>query len=431
MKKIIQLKLKILSKLIIAKYKPEIIGVTGSVGKTSTKEAIYTVLKNKYNVRRNIKNFNNEIGLPLTIIGKDSPAKSIFGWALVFLYATKLILLKDKNYPKILVLEMGVDRPGDMEYLTSIVKPDIGVVTLVGTVHVEYFDSLSKLREEKAKLIKSVKKHGFSIINYDNEGTKKMINESKSKVLTFGLNEKADVRAQEIIYSYEKGDEKDAVRGISFKLGHKGSFAPILLPGVLGHGVVYAALAGAAVGISKGMNLIEIADALREIRSPKGRTNLLGGIKRTMIIDDTYNSEPESALASLEIVEKIGLQEGARKFAVLGDMLELGKLSVESHRQVGEKVVSAGINKLVTVGERSRDIDRGAEDAGMKKDDIFHFADSEQAGLFVQDRIKMGDLILVKGSQGVRMEKIVKEIMADPLHAKDLLVRQTDDWEKA
>ncbi|MDP2830494.1 MAG: Mur ligase family protein, partial [bacterium] len=122
MKKIIQFKLKILAKMILARYKPDVIGITGSVGKTSAKEAVYAVLASKFNARRNIKNYNNEIGLPLTVIGADSPGKSVFGWLAVFLKALKLILIRDANYPRILILEMGVDRPGDMDYLNSIVK---------------------------------------------------------------------------------------------------------------------------------------------------------------------------------------------------------------------------------------------------------------------------------------------------------------------
>ena len=122
MQKIIELKLKILAKMIICKYRPKIIGITGSVGKTSVREAIYTVLKKKYNVRRSIKNYNNELGVPLTIINAEAPGKNIFGWLAVFFKALKLIIFKEKNYPEILVLEMGVDKPGDMDYLNSIVE---------------------------------------------------------------------------------------------------------------------------------------------------------------------------------------------------------------------------------------------------------------------------------------------------------------------
>ncbi|MFH1822992.1 MAG: Mur ligase family protein, partial [Patescibacteria group bacterium] len=182
MKRLLQFKLKILAKLILAKYKPDIIGVTGSVGKTSTKEAIYTVLNTKFKVRKNIKNYNNEIGLPLTIIGIDSPGKSIFGWIVVFWRAFFLLIFKDKNYPKILILEMGVDRPGDMKYLISIAKPKIGVVSLIGPVHLEFFNSLDNIQKEKGIMIKNITKDGWAIINYDEEKTREMVNLSKAKV---------------------------------------------------------------------------------------------------------------------------------------------------------------------------------------------------------------------------------------------------------
>ncbi|MCK5320367.1 UDP-N-acetylmuramoyl-tripeptide--D-alanyl-D-alanine ligase [Candidatus Parcubacteria bacterium] len=425
MKKIIQLKLKILAKIILLKYKPKIIGITGSVGKTSAKEAIYAVLKDKFNSRRSVKNYNNEIGLPLTVIGADSPKKSLIGWMLVFLKASKLIFFKDKNYPKILILEMGIDRPRDMDYLLNIAKPDIGILTFVGSVHLEYFASKEKLRQEKAKLIKNIKKLGYAVINYDNEGSRKSINESRSKVITYGLDEKSNLQACEIRFSFEEAD-KSYLQGINFKIIYNGAATPVLLPNVLGVNAIYAALAGAATGIALGMNMVEISQSLRNFVSPKGRMNIIKGIKNTTIIDDTYNSEPQSAIAALGILKRI--PDKNRKIAVLGDMLELGKYSEEGHREVGKYLFKMGVDKLILVGERSRDIGRGAMNAGMLKDNIFHFSKSDDAKMFVQDRLREGDLVLIKGSQGTRMEKIVKEIMAEPLRAEELLVRQEGEW---
>lgn len=426
MKKLIQLKLKIAAKIILAKYKPKVIGITGSIGKTSAKEAVYAVLKDKFNVKRSVKNYNNEIGLPLTVIGVDSPGRSLIGWILVFLKASKLIFFKDKNYPKVLILEMGVDHPGDMDYLLKIVKPDIGIITFVGSVHLEYFASKEKLRQEKAKLIKNIKKFGYAIINYDNEDSRKSINESRAKVITYGLYEKANLRAREIRFSFEKISE-NFLQGINFKIIYDGAATPVLLPNVLGVNAVYAALAGVSAGIALGMNMVEISQSLRNFVSPKGRTSIIKGIKNTIIIDDTYNSEPQSAIAALEILKRIPAKN--RKIAVLGDMLELGKYSEKGHREVGKYLFKARIDKLILVGERSRDIGRGAVAAGMLKDNIFHFPKSDDAKIFVQDRLREGDLILIKGSQGVRMEKIVKEIMAEPLRAEELLVRQGNEWQ--
>jgi len=164
------------------------------------------------------------------------------------------------------------------------------------------------------------------------------------------------------------------------------------------------------------------------MHSPKGRMNLIDGIKNTLIIDDTYNSSPQSAIAALGVLHEIKVRDGSRKFAVLGDMYELGNYTEQGHSDVGKYAHKIGVDKLITVGEIARDIGRGAEEAGMKRDNIFNFRDAETAGRFLQNRIKENDLILIKGSQGVRTEKIVLEIMADPLKAKELLVRQGKEW---
>jgi len=431
MRKLIQLKLKILSKLILKKYKPKIIGITGSVGKTSAKEAVYTVLKTKFNVRRNTKNYNNEIGLPLTIIGSDSPGKSIFGWLGVFFKAGGLILRRDKNYPKILVLEMGVDRPGDMKYLMGIAKGDIGIVTLISHSHEEFFEDVKEIQKEKGLLVENLKPGGWAILNFDDELTRELAGKSKVKVLSYGFKEGAMLRAQELVFSFEKTKEVDNLLGLSFKLTYNGSFIPVLLPQVIGYNSIYAALVAAAVGLTMEMNLVEISKAMREFDSPNGRMNLIDGIKHTLIIDDTYNSSPISVMSALDIVSKIPIAKGARRFAVLGDMLELGKYSEEGHREVGRYAAKARVDKLITVGERARDIARSAEEAGMARDNIFEYTDVAEAGRFIQQRIEQGDLILVKGSQGMRLEKIVKEIMAEPLRAKELLVRQEEEWERS
>jgi UDP-N-acetylmuramoyl-tripeptide--D-alanyl-D-alanine ligase len=419
MKKLIQLKLKILSKAILSKYKPDIIGITGSVGKTGAKEAVYTVLSSKFNVRKSIKNYNNEIGVPLTVIGSEAKGKSIFGWIGVFLKALKLILFRDKNYPKILILEMGVDKPGDMKYLLGIVKPKVGVITKIGESHLEFFNSIDEIQKEKELLVKQLTESGIAILNCDDLRVKTISN-IKAKVITYGFRDECDINAREI-------DAKN-LKEVNFKLAYKGSTILTHLPNVIGRTAIETVLAGIAVGIAFNMNLTDIGKALKKYKPPKGRMNLIAGVKNTYIIDDTYNSSPQSSLAALDAIDKIKLTNNARKFAVLGDMLELGSYTEVGHRLAGRKAAEAGINKLIVVGEKARDIASGAEEAGMKKDDIFHFPNSDDARIFVQERIEEGDLILVKGSQGIRMEKIVVEIMAEPLRAGELLVRQGSEW---
>jgi len=428
MRKILEGKLKLLARLILRRYRPTIIGVTGSLGKTSAKEAVHQVLAGRLQVRMSQKNYNNEIGLPLTIIGATSAGRSLGGWLGVFLRALRLILVKDKDYPRVLILEMGVDRPGDMAYLTAIAPPLVGIVTSVSYSHLEYFGTMAKIKEEKQVLIENLDTKGLAILNYDNEGSRSMAAASRARVITYGLREGADLMAQDIVYNFTKGTYELA--GLNFKMNYRGAVVPVFMDHVMSETVLYAALAAAAVGIYFEMNLVDIAKALRNFYLPKGRMNVLAGIKHSFIIDDTYNSSPEAALAAVDILGRIKTDETATKYAVLGDMLEIGSYTEEGHRRLGEAVVKSGIRHLIAVGERARDIIRGATEAGLSDDFIFHFDHAAEAGSFLQNRLKAGDVILVKGSQGMRMEKIVKEIMAEPERAAELLVRQGEEWEE-
>ena len=423
MKPLIQKILKILAKLILKKYRPEVIGITGSAGKTGAREAIYAVLNAKFKVRRSLKNYNNEIGLPLTVIGAAAPAKSIFGWVKIFFLAGKLLLKQDKNYPKILILEMAADKPGDLNYLTDMVQPQVAVITSIGEAHLENFGSLEKIKQEKSVLIKVIGRQDWAVLNVDDRQIKSLVKETKAKILSYAINNEAEVRGQEIRLIFTA----DAL-GINFKLASRNTLVPVFLPMVISKAGVYAALAGAAVGIIKGLNLVEISQALKNYSPPSGRMRLISGIKNTYIIDDTYNASPAASILAIETLAGITKNGRENKYAVLGDMLELGKLSQVKHEEVGRAIVKNKIDKLIVVGERSRDIARGAINAGMAEDDIFHFDAIAEAGKFIQERIKSGDIILVKGSQGARMEKVVEEIMAQPLSAGELLVRQGKEW---
>lgn len=428
MKKFLQLILKILARRIIKKYKPRIIGITGSIGKTSAKEAIFWVLKTRLAVRTSYKNYNNEIGLPLTIIGRESPGRSLWGWVNLFLRALSLCLFKDANYPRILVLEMGIDRPGDMDYLTSIARPDIGLVTSVSYSHLEYFGSVVNIKKEKQVLIEKLDPRGTAIVNFDNEYSRDMAAISTAKVLTYGLKPGANLQAQDVVYNFTK--EGYDLSGASFKLNYNGSIVPVTMKNAMSETAIYSALAAAAVALQFEFNLVDIARALSDFTLPKGRMNLLAGIKHSFIIDDTYNSSPEACLSALEILSKVRTDETADKYAVLGDMLEIGAYTEEGHRLVGKKAASSGIKYLIAVGERARDFIRGAKEAEFEDDFIFYFDRPEEAGKFLQNRIKAGDVLLVKGSQGARMEKVVKELMAEPERAAELIVRQGKAWEK-
>ncbi|HLD81831.1 MAG TPA: Mur ligase family protein [Patescibacteria group bacterium] len=431
MKSFIQWMLRYWTRKILKKYKPKVIAVTGSVGKTSTKEAIYTVLSSKFRVQRNIKNYNNEIGLPMTVIGRESPGRSVLGWISVLWHAMMLVLFREKNYPEMLVVEMGADKKGDIKYLVDIALPDVAVITSISESHYEFFGSVEEIYREKTDIIRYLGKDAYAILNVDDENTARSAKETEATVVSFGAESDAEVSALEMIVSGQGMGEKSEVndiRGVSFKIQSNGSTIPVLLPKVLGKQHVSSALAAAAVGLIYKMNLIEISEALKRYDPPNGRMNLIEGIKHTLIIDDTYNSSPVSVRNALDVTSGIALETGREKFIVLGDMLELGDISEKSHREIGKYIAGLAFDYLMTVGERARDIAISARRAGMPEDRVFKFADAETAGKFLQGRIEEGDLILIKGSQGVRMEKIVKELMAEPLRAKELLVRQDETW---
>lgn len=419
MKKILYIILKSLAKSTLNKYKPKVVAMTGSVGKTSSKQAVAAVLSSKFNVRYSHKNFNNEIGTPLTILGQEKAAgKNIFLWLWIFVKAIFVILFNDKKYPQVLILEMGADKPGDIAYLTNIAKPDIAIITAIGPSHLEFFQTIDNVLKEKSRILAKLAKEDWAILNQDDDYLSKIIKDYKqSNLKTFGKSDKADLKIKDISII-----AKDGIYGTNFKIDYQGSEVPIFLPYVLGRQHAQAASIGALVGIVMGMNLVEVGQALLKYKAARARTNLIKGIKDTWIIDDTYNASPQSSKLALDILAELPSQ--SRKIAVFGDMLELGNISEEAHREVGREVVNLGIDYLFVVGERSRDIARGAKEAGMSEDKIYHFPFTMEAGLFLQERLQEGDIVLVKGSRGAKMEQVVYEIMAKPWLANDLLVGQ-------
>jgi len=421
MRKLLQKILKILAILVLRKYKPIIIAVTGSVGKTSTKEAIYHVLKTNFGegkVRRNLRNYNNEIGVPLTIFGLETAGRSILGWLIKFIKIFWMIIFR-VSYPDFLVLEMGADRPGDIRYLIKFVYPKIGIITAIGEipVHLEFFESPEQVAREKRNLVACLKEDGVAILNYDDQIIRGMVKGLQAKVLTYGLKEKADVRAT----NYDLKISPSTALGTSelnFKLEFRGSSVPAKLVNVLGVQHLYSVLAASAVGIVFDMNLVEIVEALKEIQPLPGRMCMIKGIKNTLIIDDSYNA----ALLSMEAaLDSLRVFENKRKIVVLGDMLEIGEYAPEAHRRIGKKV--AEITDLIfTIGPRAKFISESAIKNGFDEKKIFQFDVSDDAGKVIQDQIKEGDVILVKGSRAMKMEKIIKEIMAEPEKAEELLV---------
>lgn len=419
----LQKMLRLMSMGVLKKYNPRIIGVTGSVGKTSAKEAIFTVLAGHFRVRRNEKNYNNEIGIPLTVIGAASGGNSIFGWLKVFLKWIAIMILPFE-YPEILILEMGADRPGDLKYLTDFVKLEVGVLTDISASHVEFFKSLEGIAREKITIIKTLDEKGLAIINVDNPILVGLKDQAKASLITVGFSKEAEMQATDpaFVYFGEAGTE---IKGMSFKLNYRGTSIPVRLNNVLARHQIYPALFAAAVGTWLGLNLVEIGAALENFSPPCGRMNLISGIKNTFIIDDTYNASPTSTQAALKTLFEIA---AARKVVVLGDMLELGGETEAEHKKLAQKFLEIKGDIFLAVGQRMQFAAEELLKNGFKKENLFTFKNPAEAGRKLQEIVREGDLILVKGSQGMRMEKIVEEIMASPQKAPELLCRQNPQW---
>jgi len=407
--------LKLLSKAVIKKYKPLVIGITGSVGKTSTKEAVFQVLRKRFSVRANDANFNNEIGFPMAILGLKTPGKLI--WIKNILSSIKLLLVKDRFYPKVLVLEMAADRPGDIKYLVNIARPKIGIITGVGElpVHVEFYSGPDQVAKEKSELVKSLPGDGLAILNHDDEVVYDMKDVTKTKVITFGFEDNAEISASDLRYFFENSDSKEVRAGLSFKVSNKKSTVPFRLNNALGRPQVYSVLAATAVGLYFGMNLVEISQTLENFDFPPHRMKLLKGINNSFIIDDTYNASPLSVHAALDTLKDFGEKiiskiECGRKIAVLGDMLELGTFTEKAHRQVGN-LAGERVQYLFTVGSRAKFIADSAFNQ-LPKENIKTFDNADEAKEEIKKFIKEGDIVLVKGSRAMRMEKIVEELIS-------------------
>ncbi len=412
------------------RYKPRIVAVTGSVGKTSTKDAIYSVIARGAYVRRSEKSFNSEIGIPLTILGCPNAWGNPLRWLMNFVDGLTLILFPSR-YPQWLVLEVGADRPGDIRSLAGWLPVDVAVITRLPEVpvHVEFFDSPEAVMEEKAAIIDALKPGGALVLFGDDERTNMLqhrLPAPDARVLLFGFNDECDVRGEEISILKEEGESQMPV-GMSARINIAGTSIPLEVAGAVGAHAFLPTLGAAAVGHALGKDPEQILEGLKDYEPPPGRMRLLPGLKGSVIIDDTYNASPAATIAALDTFAFLAPK--GRKIAAIGDMLELGRHSVEEHRKIGERVART-CDVLLTVGFRARDIAQGALDSGMPDSAIFQYEDSQKAGKELEDLLRPGDCVLVKGSQSIRMERAVEEIMLEPERAEELLVRQDEEWRR-
>lgn len=352
-----------------AEFDLPVVGITGSVGKSSTKEVIAALLGYKYKVLKNQGNMNNEIGLPLTLLSLNESHQ-------------------------VAVLEMGFYVPGEIDLLCQIAKPRIGVVTNVGTVHAERAGDLDTITQGKAELVEALPEapDGAAVLNFDDLRVRAMAEKTAAKVISFGLDEQADLWADQV--------QSSGLKGVHFNAHYQGQ-AYQLSSELMGKHSVYNMLAATAVALELGMSWEEIIQAFQN-QSMLQRTRLFTSKNGALILDDSYNASPTSTMAALELLDEL---EG-EKVAVLGDMLELGKYEAEGHEQVG-KLAAKIANQIILVGPRSKMTESAILGAGFDPSHLHWFEAAERAAEFLRTAVIKGQTVLVKGSHGMKMYKII------------------------
>jgi len=392
MNRLLQKYLKNCAVSFLNRSKPEIIAITGSVGKTSAKDAIFEVLKVKFKdrIRKSEGNLNNETGVPLAILGFNkapSFGASFLGWLpIVFLAPFRSLLSKKVE---ILVLELAADKPGDIEYLTSFVKPKVAVLTAIGPAHLEAFGTMEKIAEEKTALLKSLTSDGCAILNLDNDEVRKISDDVTYKKVSYTIKNNADLKAMNIKTEIDNFKPKTSfiVGDLNLTMPNLGNYANIL-----------AALAGIACGRIYKLSDKEIIEGLSNYRSGKHRMNVLRGKNGAIIIDDCYNANPLAMEAALNVLREIPCN--GKKIAVLGDMLEIGKISEEAHKLIGEYAKNIA-DEVIAVGKLAKGYQGSA-----------YFENSDEASDYLLKKIKPNDIILIKASRGAELEKIVNNLKA-------------------
>lgn len=345
-----------------------VVAVTGSSGKTTTKEMIAAVLGSKFNVLKTEKNFNNEIGLPKTLLQLTADHEAC-------------------------VVEMGMRGLGQIDELARIAEPTVGVITNVGNSHIELLGSRENIAKAKSELIQHIPVDGTAILNEDDEFVRQMGNLTKGKIIYYGIKEKATISGFKLRY------KKD---GIKFTCRSFDEVFDVFLP-MIGEHNVYDALAAIAVGRSLGVSSQKIAKALGSFKGMPMRQEIVS-FGDFVVLNDAYNANP---MSMAESIKALGQLDGKRKIAMLGDMLELGEFSEEHHREIGRLLVAEGYDQVYTFGEAAKFIAREAKAAGIR---IAKICDShlDMVNVYCDVRAK-GDVILVKGSRGLRMERVVNE----------------------
>ena len=408
--------LSFLARAVVRRYRPNIVMVTGSVGKTSTKDAVAEVLASRFLVRKSEKSFNSEFGVPFTILGVDNPWSNPLAWFSVVKHAVTLLVLPN-HYPNMLVLEVGADRPGDLARILRMATPDAVVVTRLPEVpvHVEAYASPEAVREEEFSPAFALSASEPLIISADDPYALESVKRSSAHVISYGLAPEANVQVSHIDFAESDGN----VEGMRADVTVQGEEGTLLVKGSVGTTQIFPAAAALAVALAFNIPLKEALSSLEAYEPPPGRGRILAGKNGSIIIDDSYNASPvadEHALATLK-----AFPHAKRRIAVLGDMLELGRYSVAEHERIGALARSVA-DIVVAVGIRTRSFP-----AVKGRGEVMLFDCARSAMPALAEMASAGDVILVKGSQSIRTERIVKALLAHPADASRL-VRQERKW---
>ena len=409
------------ARAVLRKYRPRVVLVTGGVGKTLAKGAIYTALSSAFFVRRTEKSHGSNLSVPLAILGAPDGRTNPFQWVKNLLEGFFLLVMH-APYPEWLVVEASADRPGDIVRGLSWLTPQIVVATRFPEVpsHVEFYESPEAVVEEELGPIAWLKPGGTLIANADDAKAAAAAAPDGAERITFGLDE-ADVRASRFRANVRAG----MPAGISFDVNYQEERAHVSLPGVAGVQHAYPVLAGMAVVARAGIPIEKAARAFETHLSLPGRMRLIEGMRGSVIIDDSYNASPAATEEALTVL--LDIPRTGRRVAVLADMLELGVFSIDEHRRIGS-VAARSADMLMTAGVRAHDIARAAAEAGMPPEQIFECENSAEAASRLISLVAEGDVVLIKGSQMMRMERVVKSVMAEPGKSRELLVRQSKEW---
>ena len=405
-----------LARIRLNRLRPFIIAITGSVGKTSTKEAIYTILRQRYKVIRNQKSYNTDFGLPLAILEQPSRFSSALGW-LQIMAKSVISAFWSGHDIQMMILELGVDKPGDMDYLLKLIRPQIAIITNIKPVHLDkgQFKDEEDILLEKSKLVHTLPEKGIAILNADDPYLAGSFTNASCKKMFYGMSETADLRCLAL---------EGSLKGLDFTLAYKDQVASGSLP-MLGKFQIYVILAAVAAALTHGFSLSEAINALQEYRLPPGRMSVIPGILNTVIIDSSYNASPATMKEALDILEQTAR---GRRIAILGNMNELGSSTRKYHRDIGQYVVGKA-DILITVGEHAKLIGEESQKHGFKAKAVFHHPDALKAANAVKKLLQKNDTVLVKGSQNnVRLERLVKILMQEPESAEKMLVRQEKEW---